>query len=49
MKRCSILLNVREAQIKTTMRYITSHLTEWPSLESLEIINSREDLEKREQ
>ena len=28
------LINTREMQIKTTMRYITSHRSEWPSKKS---------------
>ena len=34
MKRCSILLIIRDMQIKLTMTGITSHLSEWPSLKS---------------
>ena len=30
-KKHSILLIIREMQIKTTMRYITLHQSEWPS------------------
>ena len=41
------LLLIREVKIKTTMRP-TSHRSEWPSLKSLQIINTREGVEKRE-
>ena len=43
MKRCSILLFIREVQIK-----ITKRKSEWPSSKSLQIVNAKKGVEKKE-
>ena len=52
MKRGSILLILREVQIKPTKKKkkkgATSHQSEWPSLVSLQVTNEGEGVEKWE-
>ena len=48
MKRCSILIIIREMQIKTTMKIITSHRPEWPLSKNMQATNAEEGVEKRE-
>uniref|UniRef100_A0A8D0WEG0 Uncharacterized protein n=1 Tax=Sus scrofa TaxID=9823 RepID=A0A8D0WEG0_PIG len=47
MKRCLMLLIIRETQIKTTVRSL-SHWSEWLSSKCLLTINATGDVEKRE-
>ena len=46
MKRCSMLLIMREKQIK--LWDMTSHQSEWPPSKRLQTVNAGEGVEKRE-
>ena len=48
MEICSASLAIREMQIKTAMRYTTSHLSEWLSLLNQQTTSAGEDVEKGE-
>ena len=48
IKKCLTFLIIREMQIKKIHFGVTSHLSEWLSLISLQITNARDGMEKRE-